>query len=39
MLGAATARAPLHVLRLHRVPIFEQLCIEEALFRADRRNW
>lgn len=29
----------LHVLKLHRTPIFEQLQIEEALLRADQRNW
>lgn len=28
-----------HVLRLHRVPIFEQLLLEEALLRTDPRNW
>lgn len=30
---------PLHLLRLEGVPIFEQLQIEEALLRADDRNW
>lgn len=29
----------LHLLQLHNVPIWEQLRIEEALLRADDRNW
>lgn len=32
-------KAVLHLLRLEGVPIFEQLQIEEALLRADTKNW
>ncbi len=30
---------PLHLVRLHNIPIFRQLQYEEALIRADDRNW
>ncbi len=30
---------PLHLIHLHQVPVFEQLQLEEALLRADQRNW
>jgi lipoate-protein ligase A len=34
-----TSHDILHVIHLHQVPIFEQLQLEEALLRADQRNW
>jgi len=33
------AKIPLHFLLLDKISIFEQLQIEEALLRADKRNW
>jgi lipoate---protein ligase len=30
---------PLHLIQLHHYPIFQQLQLEEALLRADDRNW
>jgi hypothetical protein len=35
------SRATIHLLRLPpgRLGIFEQLCLEEAMLRADSRNW
>lgn len=35
----AAKTAPLHLLVLNNYPIFEQLQLEEALLRADERNW
>jgi lipoate-protein ligase A len=35
----ASRRAPALLLRLRNVPIFHQLKLEEALFRADSRSW
>jgi hypothetical protein len=38
---AAHQRAVVHVLRLAagKLSIYDQLCIEEAILRADTRNW
>ncbi len=35
------SRAVVHILRLAagRLSIFDQLCLEEALLRSDKRNW
>ena len=35
----AAKTLPLHLLNLSCFPIFQQLQIEEALLRADQRNW